>query len=506
MTSAFLVPREEWPFLICGPMLRRVTPDQVAVFVATSASFTATLRVRPVSSTSTNDWLDVPASPSPQRPIQLGGSLYVLVITWTPPAALTVDLLYEYDVQFTVAPGVKVLSDAGDELPGTPQTFGLSELGLLAEPRHVGLSKDAFPSFAIQSTRAKLRLIHGSCRKPHGGGEDAMPYITALFGPSASERPHYLLLTGDQIYADDVSTSLLWLLQQTGKELMGLFTETLTLPMLEEGEVTFPGATMKSAGEQRKKLMANFESVSSDCKDSHLVFLAEFYAMYVLVWSPALWGLGWGVKWNPEDPFPPSQEADALEEYNRLAKDNSWPSEEVEHHKTVRLFSQGTSKVRRVLANVSTLMMFDDHEVSDDWNLDVLWNKSSRSDPMVHRIVRNALIAFAAFQAWGNDPARFATGTVGRKLLNAANPNASTKDNVFDKPDYLDTLLRLGPWGAIPAPPTTDTMLWHWAIDRVEFEFGFLPSIHVPDGNTFPNRREDTQDCSTPLQWTISYR
>ena len=34
MTSAFLVPREEWPFLICGPMLRRVTPEQVAVFVA----------------------------------------------------------------------------------------------------------------------------------------------------------------------------------------------------------------------------------------------------------------------------------------------------------------------------------------------------------------------------------------------------------------------------------------------------------------------------------------
>jgi hypothetical protein len=455
-------------------MLRRVTPEQVAVFVATSASFTATLRVRPSSSTSTNDWINVPASQSPQSPVQLGGSLYVLVITWTPPAALTVDLVYEYDVQFKVAPGVKVLSDAGDELPGTPQTFGLSELGLLAEPRHVGFNAGAFPSFAIQSSLAKLRVIHGSCRKPHGGGDDAMPFITKLFGTSASDRPHYLLLTGDQIYADDVSTSLLWLLQQTGKELMGRFTETLTLPTWEEGEVTFPGATQQSAGVKRQKLMANFKQVSSGSKDSHLVFLAEFYAMYVVVWSPALWGWGWGINWKPQDLTTPGQAADALDEYNQLAEDNTWPSQELERHKFVRRFSQGTSKVRRVLANVSTLMMFDDHEVSDDWNLDQNWNQDSRSDPMVHRIIRNALLAFAAFQAWGNDPARFATGTVGRKLLNAANPATSTKDNIFDTPAYVDTLLRLGPWGSSPTPSTTDTMLWHWAIDWGGFEYRIL--------------------------------
>jgi hypothetical protein len=457
-------------------MLRRVTPDQVAVFVATSASFTATLSWRLSSSASANPWITVPG---PQSPIQLGGSLYVLVITWTPPTSLTVDLVYEYDVQFTVASDIKVCSDAGKELPKSMRTFGLKELGLLAEPRHVGLSAGAYPSFAIQSSRAKLRLVHGSCRKPHGGGDDAMPFITELFGPNAAtsalDRPHYLLLTGDQIYADDVSTSLLWLLQETGKEFIDPFTEELTLPTwLPARKVSFPRTSLEiaeeSAGEKRKKLMDNFINVSSDHKESHLVFLAEFYAMYVLVWSPALWGRGWFVKWNPTSGFP-SPASVARDEYNELAEaeDNSWPSEEIERHKKVRTFAQGTSKVRRVLANVSTLMMFDDHEVSDDWNLDASWNSNSRSDPMVHRIVRNALIAFAAFQAWGNDPARFATGTAGRKLLDAANPNTSTEDNVFETPDCVDGLLRLGDFKTSLSPSEKQPVLWHWAIDQAEY-------------------------------------
>jgi aspartokinase-like uncharacterized kinase len=49
MASVFLVPRDKWPFLICGPMLRRVTPDQVAVFVAASLPFEEILKILVVS-------------------------------------------------------------------------------------------------------------------------------------------------------------------------------------------------------------------------------------------------------------------------------------------------------------------------------------------------------------------------------------------------------------------------------------------------------------------------
>jgi hypothetical protein len=229
MASAFLVPREEWPFLICGPMLRRVTPAQAAVFVATSASFTAQLHVRQAGSTSSGDWKKSPS----QTPVSLGGALHVLVITLTPPTALTVDLVYEYDVEFTVASSVKVCTDAGDELSRTTRPFGLSDLGLLAGTRHVGLSVGALPSFAIQSSRENLRLIHASCRKPHGGGDDAVPFITELLSENSGLRAsilHYaLVLNGDENYADDAYTNLLLMPTKSDGEDIGRFMEALNI-------------------------------------------------------------------------------------------------------------------------------------------------------------------------------------------------------------------------------------------------------------------------------------
>lgn len=210
-------------------MLRRVTPDQVAVFVATSASFTAKLRVRQAGSTGSGAWSESPS----QTPVSLGGALHVLVITLTPPTALTVDLVYEYDVQFTVASSVKVRTDAGNELPRTTGPFGLSDLGLLAGTRHVGLSVGALPSFAIQSSREKLRLIHASCRKPHGGGDDAVPFITELLcehsGLRGYELRHSLILSGDKIYAYAAYTNFLLTLKEVGGEGMDQFTETLSI-------------------------------------------------------------------------------------------------------------------------------------------------------------------------------------------------------------------------------------------------------------------------------------
>ena len=459
-------------------MLRRVTPDQVAVFVATSANFTATLLVRQVSSNSSQPPIVDPANQSPQSPIKLGDSLYVLVITLTltPPISLTGDVVYEYDVRFTVAPGVKVLSDAGDELPGTPQTFGLSELGLLAGIRYVGLSSGAFPSFAIQTNRAKLRLIHGSCRKPHGGGDDAMPFIKSLFGPSASDRPHYLLLTGDQIYADDVSTSLLWTLQQTGLKLMGATDQAPNGPMesaetlsLQGKEVTILNST---AGQARRTLMTNDKLVTSEEKDSHLLFLAEFYAMYLLVWSPALWGSAWRPSSPPMD-----------SEWDEVAIHKGWPKKTARsQHSTVAKFSNSTPLVRQVLANVSTLMMFDDHEVTDDWNINFKWARSSRTEsPLLHRIVRNGLLAYGVFQAWGNDPDQFVTETTGRTLLKSLVPvpsSASTSNqtpSVFQVPGCVDDLLQLTPDVDSP-PPTTNRrpMLWHWNIVEDTYDYKIL--------------------------------
>ena len=63
----------------------------------------------------------------------------------------------------------------------------------------------------------QLNIVHGSCRKPHGGGRDTLSCLDNLIQDSAhlpNSRPHQLFLTGDQIYGDDVANPMLWLAQR----------------------------------------------------------------------------------------------------------------------------------------------------------------------------------------------------------------------------------------------------------------------------------------------------
>lgn len=63
--------------------------------------------------------------------------------------------------------------------------------------------------------------------------------------------------------------------------------------------------------------------------------------------------------------------------------------------------------MRKLLANIPTYMIFDDHDVTDDWNITGSWYDGVRESPLGRRIVSNALAAYWAFQGWGNDPDNF---------------------------------------------------------------------------------------------------
>ena len=52
-------------------------------------------------------------------------------------------------------------------------------------------------------------------------------------------------------------------------------------------------------------------------------------------------------------------------------------------------------------------MIFDDHEVTDDWYLSQSWRSRVLTAPFGRAIVRNGYAAYAVCQAWGNDPAAF---------------------------------------------------------------------------------------------------
>ncbi len=70
-------------------------------------------------------------------------------------------------------------------------------------------------------------------------------------------------------------------------------------------------------------------------------------------------------------------------------------------------FYEALPKVRRTLANVPTYMMMDDHDATDDWNLNPIWVERVNNTTFGRAILRNALASYAVFQDWGNDPVRY---------------------------------------------------------------------------------------------------
>lgn len=56
------------------------------------------------------------------------------------------------------------------------------------------------------------------------------------------------------------------------------------------------------------------------------------------------------------------------------------------------------------MAHLPCLMIFDDHDITDDWNLSAQWEETAYGHPFSRRIIGNALLGYLLCQAWGNDP------------------------------------------------------------------------------------------------------
>ncbi|MCB9550896.1 MAG: hypothetical protein H6705_03235 [Myxococcales bacterium] len=350
------------PLVVCGPMVRRVGPEGASVFVATRAACVVELRVFRPGEAAAVRW-------GARATVPLGPRLHVAVVTADAGAALEWGAGYGYELEFSVGGQTRGLRDDGVLVARYAEASLEEQLVYRAGDR---------PGFVLPAAEVgALRIVHGSCRKLHGAGHDALAHVDHLIGlavtrdrrpglTAAVARPQLLCLTGDQIYADDVHTSLLRRLQVYA---------ALDLDGAEGVEIAdlWPGrraAALAGAG------------LTSGAMGSHLVGFAEFVAMYVFAWSPVPWGLFEKV---PDDL---AAAFDAL------------------------------PRVRRALANVSSLMVFDDHEVTDDWNIRRAWFEAVMGGGYGRRVVRNGLLAYAVFQHWGNDPAAFAAGA-GAGLLAA---------------------------------------------------------------------------------------
>lgn len=444
-------PVSTWPLLLCGPVLRRVSLTSVTVFLAFSHPRSVVLQVfvrgpdgRPAAS----------AGQSPaQQTVRLGARLHVVAVTAT-GLALQPGTLYCYDLTATKT---GASTDAG---PASASLSGLDP-NQLSGAYPLGYAIGLLPSFLTPPLKAgDLHFHHGSCRKIHGGGGDALLALDLdidLRRDRSDLRPQMLFLTGDQIYADDVAGPLLPVLTELASKLLG-WQEKMPdagSPSLLTG---FPPGSRS-----RFILRGDMTSEAGHC---HLLGLGEFYAMYLMAWSPALWPLALpaadkvvpAAALAPADPDGDAEDQDTAAIRAYLAK-TDWPGQV----RTAAQFRDGLERVRRVLANIPSYMMFDDHEVTDDWYLNAKWQTDVLAAPegIGQRVIGNALAAYAVFQAWGNDHERFAPGTDGATVLTHLSAIGNLDGDTYragqSDHDGLRTVLRV-----VPQSNATG-MLWDYA-------------------------------------------
>jgi hypothetical protein len=165
------------------------------------------------------------------------------------------------------------------------------------------------------------------------------------------------------------------------------------------------------------QLNALNSGLTSTHGDNHLIGFGEYAAMYLYIFGNLTnWTIGEG------------GDAESLR---------------------LRAFGKTLPDVRKALANIPTYMMFDDHEVSDDWNITRSWYDGVRNSPCGRRIVSNALAAYWAFQGWGNSPYAY-----GREFIRTIDSHLTNpEDTIYAERFDLHMWKHRG-WGfTVPSSP-----------------------------------------------------
>lgn len=367
------------PLVLAGPIIRHVASDTLTIWMATKTSISneerdTKLFIHLFDKNSIAIELNFAEVEVIQH--QIGEHCFISTIIVKQSNLFSDQNTYYYDIEIA---------------RGNTDVFKFSE----------SLTELLYPNeslFSFKFSKTLTNVLHGSCRKAHFSGKDALPQLdkqieVALKEDDNNKRPDIMLFTGDQVYVDDVAGPTLHAIHQIIR-ILGLFHEE------------FEGSTIKNSLElfdhqdslyQRDKLLpktqANddltkaffkakekpiFTSVNAN---NHLISLSEMSALYLLSWSSRLW---------------PATNLDKsiAETENQLR----YQKERV----ALLNFVDGLNQVERSFAHVPIYMIFDDHDVTDDWNLTRAWEEQVYNNAFSNRIVGNALIAYLLFQGMGN--------------------------------------------------------------------------------------------------------
>lgn len=364
---------EALPPVLAGPILRRLEPGRLVLWLVGSAPLALSLVLAPRAGAPRRLALDARSC----RTIRVGRHACVHLVDVVLPEPLPQDTLIEYDLLVAQADG--------------------KEAGIADWAPHLLHGGAARPNLVLRSRSDNI--LFGSCRKPHHPARDGLARADALLADhidQADERPAMLMLCGDQVYADDVAGPMLAAIHALVRRL-GLYGECLAGAVVADSEALY----RHPAGYyRREELLPAFRSnealrdrffggsekpiFTTANAHNHLVTLAEVMAMYLLAWSPLPWQL---VADAPSPPIAPRYADRWRREAQALAG-----------------FCGDLPRAARLLAHVQTLMIFDDHDITDDWNLSAKWETTVYEHPFSRRIVGNALIAYMLCQGWGNRP------------------------------------------------------------------------------------------------------
>lgn len=367
----------ELPDVLAGPILRRLAPDRLRIWLVGSRPLSGRLLLHPEG----HGPRRLALNERRVRHLPLGRHAVLHLIDVALETPLPVGVAIDYDLRL-----------AGED--------GGEETGIADWAPHLLHEGARRPRFVLAEDHR--RLLHGSCRRPHHDGPDALVRADDWLAErrdDAEAWPAWLLMTGDQIYADDVAGPTLVAIHGLIQRL-GLFDEPLEGATVADSEGLYAAdATyyrreellpdVESSANLRERVFAGARKpvFTSAHARNHLMTFAEVMAMYLLVWSPVPWRLV-----TIRKPAISADDGAAFDDEAAI----------------LERFVEGLPAAARLLAHVPSLMIFDDHDVTDDWNLTADWEACAYGHPFSRRILGNALLGYLLCQGWGNDPERLA--------------------------------------------------------------------------------------------------
>lgn len=479
--------------VLCGPIVRKVTTEEVSIWIAlkSAARIELTVWQGMISCDADGEIVETPVSSVSQDTVEIGKNLHMSVIRLplSGDKLLEWGLLYSYNLAFTTA----------DDVSEDFKSLGLLDVSDVSTGYTIlSYQADQLPGFALPAGEIdNLKIVHGSCRNNDNRFEDALSFLDDILQESLAnplKRPQQLFLSGDQIYADSVVGSLLHHLIGLGNQLLDN-RETLTTTGEDpQTQARFPADINHFPPFIRRRLIDSEARFTTTSNSNHLISFGEFVGMYLSVWSDTSW---------PDDIDSMKSFEDVFNAISTVPE-NSWtifrrnlfdersgakelvdvalinkcleflfgiqdkeilrtllsgrgsqtlkgqasralvefldgadsPDEKQElkdfidylqdwigtlfprrnlngedlpdpNKVKVKILNQTLPKVKRALANISTMMIFDDHDVTDDWNLNPSWRDRVFTSPLGKAIVRNGMMAYALFQDWGNRAERY---------------------------------------------------------------------------------------------------